>query len=67
MHHIHNENIIHADLACRNVLISRRGTRYVGKIADFGLAHQVSGNTYEVNENVKFPIKWYRKKFTKIF
>ena len=48
-------NIIHRDVAARNILISEQ---LVCKISDFGLAQKVSGNTYKESSRTQFPLKW---------
>lgn len=42
-------------MAARNVLIADNN---VAKIADFGLARAIIGDTYEMTNDTKFPIKW---------
>jgi len=59
MSHIHKENLLHCDLACRNVLVAPQGTRkHVLKITDFGLARISSAGIYDAKEEAKFPIRW---------
>eukprot|EP01116_Phalansterium_solitarium_P013454 TRINITY_DN30819_c0_g1_i1.p1 TRINITY_DN30819_c0_g1~~TRINITY_DN30819_c0_g1_i1.p1 ORF type:complete len:595 (+),score=153.16 TRINITY_DN30819_c0_g1_i1:616-2400(+) len=58
MNHLHNENIIHCDLAARNVLISRQGNDFDCKVADFGLSHFTDTGTYYGEQSVKIPIRW---------
>jgi serine/threonine protein kinase len=48
--------IVHCDLAARNVLIAEG---FVLKIADFGLARDISGREmYKKNPRGKIPVKW---------
>jgi len=59
MAHIHQEGLLHCDLACRNLLVQPRGQNEVTvKIADFGLAKNTEGGTYSLSSNSKFPIRW---------
>lgn len=48
-------NIIHRDVAARNVLVSEQ---LICKISDFGLAQKVSGSTYKESSRTQFPLKW---------
>jgi len=59
MSHIHNEGILHCDLACRNLLYSERGNgRYLVKVTDLGLARIAEAGHYDAKESAKFPIRW---------
>lgn len=54
MAYLHEKDVIHRDLACRNVLISKHG---VAKVSDFGMSR--IGSDIYVSENTKqFPIRW---------
>lgn len=55
-------NIVHRDLALRNLLVSVVGesTAYIVKITDFGLSRTAESGYYISKSNeTKFPIKWY--------
>ena len=56
MEFLHSHKCVHRDLAARNVLVGKGG---VVKIANFGLARDVSSNNYykKVGEGI-FPAKW---------
>lgn len=43
------ENIIHCDLALRNLLVQVEGDRYIIKVADFGLSHTTKAESYSVD------------------
>jgi serine/threonine protein kinase len=53
MHHLHMENIIHRDLAGRNVLVTETG---VCKVADFGFA-RLANNEVNVTASNVGPIR----------
>eukprot|EP00040_Diaphanoeca_grandis_P033697 m.206812 g.206812 ORF g.206812 m.206812 type:complete len:812 (-) comp32969_c3_seq2:226-2661(-) len=57
MDYIAKRNMIHMDLAARNVLLGRNN---VVKIADFGLTRKLSPgkNYYRLMVTLKLPIKW---------
>jgi len=59
MSHLHKENILHCDLAARNLLVSPKGKdQYVIKVADFGLSHLSESDNYNLRAEAKFPIRW---------
>jgi len=59
MSHLHKENILHCDLAARNLLVSLKGKdQYVVKVADFGLSHISESDNYNLKAEAKFPIRW---------
>ena len=47
-------NVIHRDLACRNVLV---GENKILKISDFGLSKEIDG-VYASTSNTKLPLRW---------
>eukprot|EP00028_Trichosphaerium_sp_Am-I-7-wt_P003715 CAMPEP_0168538912 /NCGR_PEP_ID=MMETSP0405-20121227/21479_1 /TAXON_ID=498012 /ORGANISM="Trichosphaerium sp, Strain Am-I-7 wt" /LENGTH=389 /DNA_ID=CAMNT_0008568303 /DNA_START=650 /DNA_END=1819 /DNA_ORIENTATION=+ len=53
---LHQNMIIHRDLACRNILISEDNTP---KISDFGMSRKsaISGGAQETNNNIG-PVRW---------
>jgi hypothetical protein len=56
LQHLANMQIVHCDLAARNVLIAEG---FVLKIADFGMARDISGREmYKKNPRGKIPVKW---------
>jgi len=59
MSHLHRENILHCDLAARNLLVSLKGKdQYIIKVADFGLSHTSESDNYNLKAEAKFPIRW---------
>ncbi|GAB5353800.1 hypothetical protein AAMO2058_000065100 [Amorphochlora amoebiformis] len=69
LRHLHSQNIIHRDLACRNLLMKSNGSVV---ICDYGLSHKLEDNSnyYEMRTS-KFPWAWtspetlVSKKFTR--
>ena len=55
MAYLEEHSYIHRDLAARNVLV---GEANMCKVANFGLAWHIQGDTYNPPEGTKFPIKW---------
>ena len=47
-------NVIHRDLACRNVLV---GENKILKVSDFGLSKEVDG-IYTSTSETKLPLRW---------
>ena len=62
MAYLHEMNIIHCDLALRNLLASSgsNSRKYQVKVADFGMSKTITnvGLYSRVNENDALPIKW---------
>jgi len=54
MAHLHSEQIIHRDLAIRNVLLTETG---VAKISDFGMSRGLQGSAAETLSSTG-PVKW---------
>ena len=52
--HLHQNNIIHADLALRNILYIETKNGYKVAISDFGLAHR----NEDEKELPEFAIRW---------
>lgn len=55
MVHLHSENIIHRDLACRNVLLTRD---FDPKISDFGMSRNDETNQANSTKSDTGPLKW---------
>ena len=59
MEYLHSQNILHRDLACRNLLVSSKSedtSSLTIKIADFGLSRQTAD--YYTVSSKKIPIRW---------
>ncbi|XP_062502678.1 ephrin type-A receptor 4a-like [Corticium candelabrum] len=55
MRYLSRKSFVHRDLAVRNILL---GKELTCKIADFGMARDVSDNNYYVAKGGKVPIRW---------
>ena len=59
MDYLSSENIMHGDLAARNVLLKQIGSRLAPKLADFGLSKRFySDKTYLKKKRPHIPYKW---------
>ena len=62
MSYLHEINIIHCDLALRNLLVTSGidNRKYLVKVADFGMSKTISniGLYSRVADNEALPIKW---------
>ena len=58
MSHLHSENVIHCDLACRNLLVApKEGNKYLIKITDFGLSRVTEEDIYNADKVTIVSIK----------
>ena len=55
MEYLASKNIVHRDLACRNLLVREEGGKYVVKVSDFGMSKFVEN--YYVSTSNKIPVK----------
>ena len=55
MAYLEEHSYIHRDLAARNILV---GEANMCKVAHFGLARHIQGDTYNAPEGTKVPIRW---------
>uniref|UniRef100_A0A914X6S0 Protein kinase domain-containing protein n=1 Tax=Plectus sambesii TaxID=2011161 RepID=A0A914X6S0_9BILA len=55
MEFVHSKEVMHRDLALRNILLT---SDYVVKIGDFGLSRRTSGGKYQKCQNPLLPFKW---------
>jgi len=72
MLHAHKMNIIHCDLAARNLLVETRGKEFSIKVSDFGMAKYSESGEYDLKVNSVIPIRWcapeiLKKKNKKIY
>jgi len=56
--YLESKNVIHRDIALRNLLVTRADGKYVVKVADFGLSRSTQSGEYESSSGSKLPIKW---------
>eukprot|EP01118_Nematostelium_gracile_P003395 TRINITY_DN1390_c0_g1_i1.p1 TRINITY_DN1390_c0_g1~~TRINITY_DN1390_c0_g1_i1.p1 ORF type:complete len:612 (-),score=99.25 TRINITY_DN1390_c0_g1_i1:89-1924(-) len=55
MNHLHYENILHCDLAARNLLVT---DQFSIKVADFGMSRATSSGVYQTSVEKQFPVRW---------
>jgi len=55
--YLHSKDIIHRDLACRNLLVLTEESWTI-KIADFGLSRILSESNYYKITTSEIPIRW---------
>ena len=61
MTYISERNIIHNDIACRNLLVTNsivEGHKYLVKVGDLGLGKNIQGNEYYKSKTKPFAVKW---------
>jgi len=60
MAYLHSKEVLHRDLALRNILLSKEGQELCVKISDFGLSRRVSSDSqYYFSSGVTGPVMWY--------
>lgn len=57
MRYLGENQIVHRDLACRNLLVATQDHKYIVKVGDFGMSRSAEKGYYRNNE-VKIPYKW---------
>lgn len=65
LNYMHNNNIIHRDIAARNILlVSSENDIVIPKIADFGLSIELEGSerTYKQVDDISLPFRWLSPK-----
>jgi serine/threonine protein kinase len=57
---LHVKNIIHRDLALRNLLVTgiNEEAKYLVKVADFGMSKMLPGTDYYKSSDKEIPVKW---------
>lgn len=58
--HLESFGYVHRDIAARNILLTTRGNQRIAKIADFGMAKEITYGSeyYRVHGRAMLPIKW---------
>jgi len=51
-------NIVHRDLAVRNLLCSEVENKLIVKVADFGLSRKSTGDTLTISDHSADPVRW---------
>eukprot|EP01119_Soliformovum_irregulare_P004949 TRINITY_DN1616_c0_g1_i4.p1 TRINITY_DN1616_c0_g1~~TRINITY_DN1616_c0_g1_i4.p1 ORF type:complete len:1417 (+),score=326.72 TRINITY_DN1616_c0_g1_i4:457-4251(+) len=55
---LHSKNVVHSDLAIRNVLLHSHATGLQVKVADFGLSKQMENDYYTGSKEKSKPLRW---------
>jgi serine/threonine protein kinase len=60
MVYLESKGIVHRDLSCRNLLVTKVDDKYLVKISDFGLSRGVElpGSDYTQSSNTKVALRW---------
>ena len=58
MVYLHSKDILHGDLAARNILLRRLDDRIQACVADFGLASQLQQGSTTMAVSRAFPVRW---------
>eukprot|EP01114_Cavostelium_apophysatum_P022062 TRINITY_DN785_c0_g1_i1.p1 TRINITY_DN785_c0_g1~~TRINITY_DN785_c0_g1_i1.p1 ORF type:complete len:1422 (-),score=266.01 TRINITY_DN785_c0_g1_i1:73-4338(-) len=58
MAYLESRNIIHRDLALRNLLLSKENNKFVVKVADFGMSRTTEEGVYTMSSQGDIPFKW---------
>ena len=59
MRYLETNNIVHRDLALRNILVAKDNNgKYLIKISDFGMSRLVEKGYYKTDSDTLMPIKW---------
>ena len=58
MAYLEEKQIIHRDLALRNILCKIEMTGVTCKVADFGLSRTTQDGTYKIHSENPLPVKW---------
>jgi serine/threonine protein kinase len=57
MLYLEQNNIVHRDLALRNLLVSKVDGKYTVKVSDFGMSRSTEKGYYQ-SEEKSIPVKW---------
>ncbi|XP_008190071.1 fibroblast growth factor receptor 1 isoform X4 [Acyrthosiphon pisum] len=58
MEYMHDKNLIHRDLAGRNILVTEKHNKIIMKIADFGLARDIGKEGYYIEDRHALNPRW---------
>ncbi len=53
-----SRNVVHRDLAVRNLLVNKVDDKYAVKVGDFGLSRNIENEYYKQTQS-KIPVRWY--------
>lgn len=58
LRHIHQEGLVHRDIAARNILLQEQNEQLIPKISDFGLSRNIGMNNIGHTKSEVGPLKW---------
>jgi len=58
MYYLQQQDIVHRDLSCENLLVERRSTKYQVKVADLGFSRQLKSEEFYESKDSNIPVRW---------